>query len=642
MRRDAPHNNLCFIVAFVRRHHNRRRRSGSAQGLRSAGREHRRENGDPWRLATTPPSNVGLVMISRRHAIRTTGLDGATAVLRTLLGSGVDAIFASPGSEWVPLWEALARDRATGRPIPAYYSVRHEELAVAMASGWAKATGRVPAVLLHTTVGSLHGAMALRGALHECIAMVVLAGDVSGFGETPGPDVGAQWLNHLVDLGGPAALMERVARWSTAVHVGALLPATVARAVAVAQAEPAGPAFVSVPMEMLFETMTADPPRLGSAPAAVADPDGIEALARRLVSATHPVIIAEEAARDPSNAARIVALAECVGARIVETRSARYVNAPRSHPLHAGLDAAAAVRDADVALLLGIRAPWHPASRSPGESTWIAALGADPIHRDLPYYGYGLDLALAGRIGPSLDRLLSASQSYLAADPRRAAAVKTRRDEIELESTARRVAWAQVAADRKPALPLDPVWVSWELARLTPGDASIIEETITPRTAIQQALTAVRPGMFFAGAIGGLGTGLGTALGVKAARPGQPVICLIGDGSFHYNPALAALGAMQDLGLPILVVIYNNRGYVSQVQAIREYFPGGYAEQAPAAAGMAILPAPDYPALARAYGGWGMVVEHPDELAPAVQAGLEAVQSGRLAIVDVRIQPGGP
>jgi len=85
---------------------------------------------------------------------------GAETLLRLLSSMGVDRIFASPGSEWAPIWECLANPDLKDKP--AYLSSRHEEIAVGMASGYAKATGRLPAVMVHTTVGSLHASMAMR------------------------------------------------------------------------------------------------------------------------------------------------------------------------------------------------------------------------------------------------------------------------------------------------------------------------------------------------------------------------------------------------------------------------------------------------------------------------------------------------
>ena len=82
---------------------------------------------------------------------------------------------------------------------------------------------------------------------------------------------------------------------------------------------------------------------------------------------------------------------------------------------------------------------------------------------------------------------------------------------------------------------------------------------------------------------GALGTGLPTALGVKLARPKDMVVCVIGDGAFNYNPVPACLGLAQQYGVPILVIICNNQGYVSQEWNLYKYFPSGYAlrEQQP-------------------------------------------------------------
>src|SRR5258708_33870617 len=128
---------------------------------------------------------------------------GAEAVLRQLRATGVERIFASPGSDWAPLWEALARPYAAGE-VPEYISSRHEETAVGMATGYAKATGKLPAIVLHTTVGALHATMAMRAALHERIPIVVMAGESISFAETPAPPAGRQWLRALPDPGGPA------------------------------------------------------------------------------------------------------------------------------------------------------------------------------------------------------------------------------------------------------------------------------------------------------------------------------------------------------------------------------------------------------------------------------------------------------
>ena len=90
--------------------------------------------------------------------------DGGEAVLEALRNLGVDYIISSPGSEWPPVWEALARQRANETPGPKYLNCWHETLAVTMAMGYTRATGRMQAVLLHAGVGLLQGAMGIHGA----------------------------------------------------------------------------------------------------------------------------------------------------------------------------------------------------------------------------------------------------------------------------------------------------------------------------------------------------------------------------------------------------------------------------------------------------------------------------------------------
>src|SRR5262245_6858018 len=105
--------------------------------------------------------------------MQTRGLTGAEALLRTLAGMGVERIFASPGAEGAPVGDDLAKPSAAGE-IPLELPSRHGQSAVAMASGYAKASGKLPAVMIHTTVGVQHATMAMRAALHERVRMVVL------------------------------------------------------------------------------------------------------------------------------------------------------------------------------------------------------------------------------------------------------------------------------------------------------------------------------------------------------------------------------------------------------------------------------------------------------------------------------------
>ena len=567
--------------------------------------------------------------------IETEGMTGADTLLRVLAQMGIDRIFSSPGSEWAPVWEAFAKAKAQSEGVPLYISSRHEEVAVGMASGYAKSTGKLPAVMIHTTVGALHATMALRGALHEQIPMVVFTGESLGFGEEAGPDVGAQWLGALADIGGPARLVERCVKWSYGVNAKSLLPSTIQRACQLAMSAPKGPVFVSLPMEYLFDKMTKNAAADNvPIPPPIADPVAVEDLAALLAGAKNPLIITEEAGRDPAVVEKLVELAEVLGAGVVESRASSYINFPRTHPLHAGFEPQEFLQEADAILLLGVVVPWHPASKKLNPATKVAVLSDNPLRSELPYWGFPVSQIVTGDIDSSMKHLLDAVKRKLNKGNNDAARhAETWRGRHE----ARRASWKEDAVRRQEQKPLDTRWVTYELAQVIPADAIVVEETITHRLSIHRYLDMLKPGSFFAGCIGGLGTGTGTALGVKAANPKRPVLCLIGDGAFNYDPGLAALGVCQEHNLPIMIVLYNNYGYHSQKSGVPRFFPDGFAVKNQDFIGISINPSPDYAMIARAFEGYGEKVEEPGEVRAALQRGLKALAGGQMALIDVRL-----
>src|SRR6185503_19944766 len=137
-----------------------------------------------------------------------------------------------------------------------------------------------------------------------------------------------------------------------------------------------------------------------------ADAGAIEALARALGSASKPVIVVEELGSDVKAVQELVALAETLGAPVVDGWHADYVNFPRKHPLYAGVATEPVnevVKSADFVLLAEALAPWHPPSAITGVP--VAALGEDPLHSHLPFWGFRADHVVAGDARGSLKSL---------------------------------------------------------------------------------------------------------------------------------------------------------------------------------------------------------------------------------------------
>src|SRR5258707_9666271 len=142
---------------------------------------------------------------------RRTYLDGGEAILEAFRKLKIDYIMSSPGSEWSPLWEALARQKLDNKAGPTFVESWHETLAVNMATGYTLVTGRPQAVLLHAGVGMLQGSMGVHGAMQNEVPMVVMSGESQTLGEDPDLDIEQQWYGGLT-VGGIERFVEPVAK----------------------------------------------------------------------------------------------------------------------------------------------------------------------------------------------------------------------------------------------------------------------------------------------------------------------------------------------------------------------------------------------------------------------------------------------
>ncbi len=561
---------------------------------------------------------------------------GAEAMLDILRNYNIEYIFASPGSEWPPLWEQLAKQQAQRQPGPQYINTRHETLAIGMAMGYAKATGRLPAVLLHTTVGVLHGAMALRAAYHEQVPMLVCAGESVGFGEGGGDYVGFQWQRFLSDRGGPARMADPYVKWSFGVNTNVVLPHTVHRACQLAMASPKGPVFLSLPFEYLVEEMVTPTPTSSTLPTAPrADQQSLEKVARLLTESRNPLIISEYAGQHPEGVQKLVELAELTGAPIVESQGPGFVNFPRAHALHGGFDALPYLKEADLILMLAVAGPWYPPSAGPGPGAKVVVIDENPLRADAPYWGYQTDECIVSEVTSAIGDLVGLVKQSTARDEGFMQQRQQRLTRWAAQNQARRQSWREAALAAQKQKPIDTRWLCYEINQVLPPETIVVEETITSRSAIFQQLQSLQPGGYVSGLSGGLGLGMGVALGVKCAAPDKLVVSLIGDGSFNYNPVVPAFGCAQEHNLPTLTILFNNQSYLAMKLGTQQLYPQGWAAQTSTFYGAPITPHPDYAALARAFNGYGELVEDPVQIRPALQRAIEAVRGGQSALVDV-------
>ena len=556
--------------------------------------------------------------------------DGGEAILEAFRNLGVDYIVSSPGSEWAPVWEALARQQINETPGPRYINCWHETLAVNVAAGYTRVTGKIQAVLLHAGVGLLQGSMGIHGAVLGEVPMLVCSGEAASYGENPEIDPQAQWYRNLSVVGGPDRLANAFTKWSGRATSPHTLYEQLVRAGELAQRVPQGPTFLDVPIETMIHSWTAPDKLRAVSPAPKTRPtdDDIAALAGLIERSKSPLIITDSAGRDVAGFNNLVALAELFAIPVVES-AALYANFPKSHPLYLGGQSESYLAQADLVILAGSRAPWYPPQAGPRNAT-VVVMGETPVKDYMVYQNLFADRYVEGDLTIGLGLLVDALRPAAAKQPDE---IEKRRQcwaaEHERLAEATRAAESAASSSR----PIDPAWLCAALSETMPEDVVYAEEVTTHRGAVGRHVRWDKPQSYYK-TNGGLGQGLGLALGVKLAKPNQPVVALMGDGGFLYNPVTQCFGVACEANLPFLTVLFNNGGYEAMRGNHLAYYPDGDASRAGIWHGVHI-PGPDYARLVEPFGGYGERVDDPARLADALRNGLAAVQEGRIALIDV-------
>ena len=555
--------------------------------------------------------------------------DGGDAIVEAFRKLGVEYILSSPGTEWAPVWESMAKQAHRRKDGPKLLDVWHETLAVDMAAGFTLATGKMQGVLLHAGAGLLQGAMGIHGAFVAGVPMVVISGESMTYGEQPEFDPGAQWIGNLSVVGGTTHLVNAIVKYGAVAGSVHTLYESIIRAGELAQRQPTGPTYLSVSTETLMAGWTppANPRTVPAAPRMLTAPEDIDKLAAALSKAKHPVVLTEGAGQEVATYDALIALCEKFALPVVEKPGALFANFPKDHALYQGTDIKPFWNDMDLAIVVRVRVPWYPPSVRPPKAT-VAMVDEVPHNSAMAYQSHQADMYLEGNVAQTLRDLANAATVDKTAVEARRKELAAAHDVLVEKRNA-----AQLAARKKT--PIDPVWVCGALNAVMPKDAVYIDEVTTHTATLRQHLVWNQPQSLFTRQ-GGLGQGLGLSLGLKLGMPQRQVVTLIGDGAFLYNPVLGCLGASRDYQLPILVVVFNNKKYAAMQGMHQKMYPDGIAAEIDLYHGTHIK-APDFVKIAESIGGYGETVSDPEQLQDALKRGMEANRNGRLAIIDVNV-----
>ena len=559
------------------------------------------------------------------------------ATFELLRKRGMTTLFGNPGSTELPMLGEFPADFR-------YILGLQESVAVGIADGYAQASGHPALVNLHTAPGLGNGMGAIFNAQANKSPLVVTAG---------------QQYRSLMTLQAnltnrdAARMPHPLVKWSWEPPCAQDVPHALARAMHTAALPPRGPVFVSIPMDDWYAEVRSEDElrhqttRAVSGGAGLPDGPSIASVARRLLEASNPALIAGPDIDAAGGWDAAVALAERARLPVYATPATGggRLGFPENHPLFQAILPPAvqplgeALAPHDFVLAVGTSIfPYYPNIPGPllAEGTSLTAITSDP------------DEAARAPMG---DAIVADVGLTLAALAETVAAMLSERggqgNEEEggggtsspAASAGLALSAAQGGINREPppvrpapeAVPLtDPMSPSTAvrtLAQVFPDDGIVVLESPSATPALRNQLRLGRPGSYYFSAGGGLGFGMPAAIGVQLACPERPVVCVIGEGSAQY--AVQSFWTAAAYKVPVTFLVLRNEEY-----AILKFFT--LLEEIPGAPGLD-LPALETAAVAAGYGINARRASDPEELGVELR---RALASPEPELVEVQVAPG--
>ncbi len=528
--------------------------------------------------------------------------------LEGLVDLGVDYIFANLGTDHVSLIEELARWDQEGRKHPEIILCPHEVVAVHMAGGYALATGRGQAVLVHVDAGTANACMAIQNLFRYRLPVMLFAGRApyTLHGELPGSrDTYVHFVQDPFDI---ASIVRPYVKWE-----------------------------YSLPSGIVVKEASA---RYGGVHTGGIEPVRVDAIAQALMAAENPIALTAYLGRKPQAVAVLDRLARSCGIRVAEFNSID-LNISQASPCFAGFDPLPLLEQADLGLLLDSDVPFIPQyAKRAGAIKWIQ-IDIDPLKSDFPMWGFPTDMRIQGDCATVLQQVLDAVEARADDAWRRRVAERIASWSGAREAAGKRRATA--SANKGVLGALNPAFLFETLSAKLSQDDIVLNEAIRNAPILQQHVTRTKPKSYVGLAGGGLGFSGGMALGLKLAQPDRRIVQVIGDGGFHFSSPDSVYAVAQQYQLPILTVVLDNGGWQAVKSAVQRVYPTGIAAETDQFQSRLTSGRQgeqrDFSAVARAFGAHGERVAEPDDLAAAIDRCLAALDDGRAAVLHVHVTP---
>ena len=562
---------------------------------------------------------------------------GADFMMDVLKSLGFDYMFGVPANTYMALQESLIN--YGGNKKPEYILATNEDLAAAMAHGYAKAANKPALVACHGTVGAQHATMGIYDAFCDRVPMMVLLGNIFDAAERGSGKV--SWTHSAQD---PAALVRDMTKWDDGPHSLAHFAEAAVHAYKIMMTPPMMPVALVVDVDL--QEIPVPPnsnlriPKLGTLVPPAADAAAVNEVAKLLVAAEHPVIVVDRVARTPEAIPNLIALAEALQCAVIDRKGR--MNFPNYHPLEQ-TGSTMGLQNAD--LVLGIEVIDFAGVRSNRAGFKKISITANDLWAKSNYGDYlkfaEVDMAIAADGEATLPYLVEAVKKLITDDRRR----------FFQDRGVKLAAAHKAAFDRYPNLAAvgwndSPVSTGRVTAELWPLIKNEDWSLVADLSFFQNwplRLWRFDKHYHYLGGPGGYGIGYGAPAAVGAAvankERGRISINIQQDGDLMMGPG--ALWTAANHKLPLLTIMHNNQGFHNEVMEMqRMSLRHGRDPKNSHIGNKLINPAIDYKKMAESMGMYGEgPITEPGQLGPALKRAMDVVKRGEPAMVDVRTQP---
>ncbi|WP_034912230.1 acetolactate synthase 3 large subunit [Erwinia sp. 9145] len=544
-------------------------------------------------------------------------LSGAEMVVRSLIDQGVKHVFGYPGGAVLDIYDALQTVGGIDHIL-----VRHEQGAVHMADGYARATGEVGVVLVTSGPGATNAITGIATAYMDSIPLVVLSGQV------PSTLIGYDAFQECDMVG----ISRPVVKHSFMVKHAEDVPAIIKKAFWLAASGRPGPVVVDLPKDMMSPAnklpyVWPDSVSMRSYnPTTQGHKGQIKRALQTLIAAKQPVIYVGGGVINASCHDELRQIVETLNLPVASSLMG-LGGFPGTHRqslgmlgMHGTYEANMVMHNADVIFAVGVRfddrTTNNLAKYCPDATVLHIDIDPTSISKTV-----AADIPVVGDAKQALSQMLE-----LLAQGDNTQDFDSLRDwwqKIEGWRARQCLAFEQGHEKIKPQAVIETIW------KLTHGDAFVTSDVGQHQMFAALYYPFDKPRRWInSGGLGTMGFGLPAALGVKLALPEETVICVTGDGSIQMN--IQELSTALQYDLPVLVLSLNNR-YLGMVKQWQDMIYSGRHSQS------YMQSLPDFVRLAEAYGHVGIGINHPDELESKLAQALEEVGKGRLVFVDVNV-----